>query len=71
MNEILKQFVKDKGFLVCDVQVAVHTQNCSENGLLKERLMTSATKLREKISQPTSTKQYNDFLFLSISNHYF
>ena len=23
-----KQFVKGKGFLVCDVRVAAHTQNC-------------------------------------------
>ena len=33
------QFVKDKGFLMCDVRVATHTQNCPRNGPLKARLM--------------------------------
>ena len=33
------QFVKGKGFLVCDVRVAAHTQNCPKNGPLKARLM--------------------------------
>ena len=52
------QFMKGKGFLVCDVRVVAHTQNCPKNGLLKARLMAWAAKLREKISQLTSTKQY-------------
>ena len=33
------QFVKGKGFFVCDVRVAAHTQNCPKNGSLKARLM--------------------------------
>ena len=35
----LSQFVKGKGFFVCGVRVAAHTQNCPKNGLLKARLM--------------------------------
>ena len=34
-----KQFVKGKGFFVCDVRVAANTQNCPKNGPLKARLM--------------------------------
>ena len=52
------QFVKGKGFFVCDVRVAAHTQNCPKNGPLNARLMAGAAKLREKISQPASAKQY-------------
>ena len=37
--KIASQFVKGKGFFVCDVRVAAHTQNCPENGPLKARLM--------------------------------
>ena len=33
------QFAKGKGFFVCDVRVAAHTQNCPKNGPLKARLM--------------------------------
>ena len=43
---------------MCDVRVAAHTQNCPKNGPLKARLMAWAVKLREKISQPASAKQY-------------
>ena len=57
--------------MVCDVRVAAHTQNCSKNGSLKAKLTDWAAKLQEKISQPASTEQYNSFLFLCISKHYF
>ena len=43
---------------MCDVRVAAHTQNCPKNGPLKARLMAWAAKLRQKISQPASAKQY-------------
>ena len=36
---MLYQFVKGKGFFLCDVRVAAHTQNCPKNGPLKARLM--------------------------------
>ena len=39
VTPIYQQFVKGKGFFVCDVRVAAHTQNCPKNGPLKARLM--------------------------------
>ena len=50
---------------MCDVRVAAHTQNCPKNGPLKARLMAWAAKLPERISQPTSTKQYNNSSFFA------
>ena len=37
--KFVKQFVKGKGFLVCDVRVAAHTQNCPRNGPLNVSLL--------------------------------
>ena len=41
------------------MRVAAHTQNCPKKWSVEsEAVMAWAAKLREKISQPTSTKQY-------------
>ena len=61
------QFVKGKGFFVCDVWVAAHTQNCPKNGPLKARLMAWAAKLREKIINPFISLYFKPLFLVFIS----
>ena len=68
MIKVSGQLIKGESFLVCDVRVTAHPQNCPKIGPLKVRLMRSGAKLRNKISQPTSAKQHNSSSFLCFSN---